>query len=205
MGAMRDGIGMRWRLLPVSVFACAFSATLLHGTVARAQEDCPPGSVHKAQDGFTWCEPTVCENDSQCTGGEVCRPVALCVQVGTVTKGDTGQRLVVTQRCAPDKKCPATTVCSDMGRCVPKAVAEKMGLTNAPAASASAAPSGTAAKKSCGCDVPGAKAPGTSTGIAAFFACAIVAIRRRRPRRSRRRSGSDPIHPDARDPALRGS
>lgn len=150
---------------------------------ARAEGDCPPGSLHKAQEGFTWCEPTVCETDAQCGAGEVCRSVALCVQVGRVDPSraalsDGGERLVATQRCAPDKTCPQTTVCSDMKRCLERSDAEKMGLlATGPNASAAEAPA-AGAKKSCGCAVPGA-ARGSWSSLLGAALLALVAARRR--------------------------
>lgn len=66
-------------------------AALLSTTAARAS-DCPPGSVEKTEDGFTWCEPTVCANDGQCKPNEVCRSVGLCMEVGTLA--DAAHRAV---------------------------------------------------------------------------------------------------------------
>ena len=175
---------MRSRLLSLTLVG--LSLTL--AAPAAAITDCPPGSIPRSENGFDWCEPTVCQTDGQCSPNEVCRPIALCMQVGAIaqdaaTLGEAGKRLVVTQRCAPDKKCPDTTTCSDMGRCITKTAAEKMGLLNAPAASASAAPGGEAKKSSCGCDVPG-----TALGSFGFVAslAAIAGVTARRMRRSRR-------------------
>lgn len=155
-------------------------ASLLLASPAYALDDCPPGSVQKSQDGFTWCEPTVCSNDGQCNPNEVCRPVGLCMQVGTLSTapgGDGGQRLVVTQRCAPDKTCPQKQTCSDLNRCVSKAAAEKMGLLGA--ASAAPAPGGSEPKKSsCGCDVVGAQHEGAI--LFAVGSLVVFAARRRR-------------------------
>lgn len=172
---------MRPLLLPLS---CLAVSAVLVGSPARAADDCPPGSVSRSQDGYTWCEPTVCENDGQCKPNEVCRRVPLCMQIGTLTADaavleDAGKRLVVTQRCAPDKTCPQTTVCSDMTRCLPTTDADRMGLLT----SSSAAPSNgvpTASdKKSCGCH-----AVGSSTGptnlLAAAIALSMFWARRRR-------------------------
>lgn len=184
----------RFALLAVASVACALLAT----TSARA-DDCPPGSIYRTQDGYSFCEATICENDGHCNPTtEVCRPIALCLQVGTLDPkkttltGDAGQRLVVTQRCAPDKTCPQTTICSDKGRCVAKTVAEKMGILDTPSAASSAsagangagpAPSG---KKSCGCHAVGADGQGSPAvgtgGLLAGVAIAITASRRRRRR-----------------------
>jgi hypothetical protein len=151
--------------------------------------DCPPGSIAKSEGGFDWCEPTVCLNDGQCSPGDVCRPIAFCMQVGTVQPdaaalGDAGKRLVVTQRCAPDKKCPGTTTCLEMGRCLSKSTAEKIGLLDSAPAPSSSAPTGEPAKKSsCGCDVPGNGQRG-SVAIASLVGVGLV-ITVRRKRRSR--------------------
>lgn len=146
--------------------------------LAAAPADCPPGSTPREEDGFGWCQPTVCQTDEQCGGGHVCRPVAFCLQVGSVGKGDGGQRLVVTQRCAPDKTCPQTTTCSDLGRCLSKDVAAKMGVLEKPAHAAPAAPP---SKSSCGCEAvgTGAALPGLGLGLAALASAALLRRRRR--------------------------
>jgi hypothetical protein len=174
LGAMR---------LPLSIGSAVLFVSLSAAN-ARAS-DCPPGSVFKSQDGYSWCEPTVCENDGQCNPNEVCRPVPLCMQVGTLTAdaatlGDAGKRLVVTQRCAPDKTCPQTTVCSDMSRCVSKNAADKMGLLTASSATpASGTDAGAgAAKKSCGCRAVGHRTESTG-GLLFAFALSLFAGRRR--------------------------
>jgi hypothetical protein len=157
------------------------ATSLLLTSAAHANDDCPPGSVHKSQDGFTWCEPTVCNDDGQCNPNEVCRPVGLCMEVGTLSSNpnaDGGKRLVVTQRCAPDKRCPQKQTCSEMGRCVTRTAAEKMGLlvTASPAPSAEAG--GTAKKSSCGCDVVGSSHE--SAGVFALIGSLVVFVARRR-------------------------
>jgi hypothetical protein len=153
---------------------------------ARADEECPPGSVHKTQDGFSWCEPTVCANDGQCMPSEVCRPVGLCMEIGTLGDAqapDGGKRLVVTQRCAPDKTCPQKQTCSDMSRCVSKAAADRMGiLTASSAAPASSSASGSDPKKSsCACDLA-TKTYGSNGSIVFGLAFGALALRRKRTR-----------------------
>lgn len=174
---------MRPLLLGLSSLT-VFTTVVLVGSPAHAADDCPPGSVYKSQDGYTWCEPTVCENDGQCKPNEVCRPVPLCMQVGTLsagapTLGDAGKRLVVTQRCAPDKTCPQTTVCSDMSRCLAKTDADKMGLLTSSSASPASSVATGAEKKSCGCHAVGSKT--SNAGVLALaFAASMLAARRRR-------------------------
>lgn len=164
---------------------------------ALAQEECPLGSTQKSEGGQTWCEPTVCDQDTQCPTGSVCRPVALCVEIGTLeqapgVKSDAGQRLLVRQRCGADKSCPQKTTCSDKGRCITRAQAEKAGLTSLTAAAgAGAGPAdagGSAAapgepKKACGCHVPGTS--GGELGGAALAMLGVLAIGARRRARSR--------------------
>ena len=157
----------------------AFSAILLHAGGAAA-DDCPPGSVQKNQDSFGWCEPTVCQTDAQCGLNEVCRNVPLCMQVGNVASPgaspDAGQRLVVTQRCAPDKSCPQTTVCSDLGRCLSRNAAEKMGVLAPPVAAPVLGPD---KKSSCGCETVGARARGGAGGGAlVLLGLALLSSRR---------------------------
>lgn len=181
-------------------------ATLALAGEAAALEDCPPGSSSRSENGFTWCEPSVCANDGQCRPDEVCRPVALCMQVGKVdgtgpamAKDASAQRLVVTQRCGPNKTCPDTTVCSDLGRCLAKTTADKMGLLAAPATSGSAAPaSGDAPKaKSCGCTTPGAPVSGGAGALASVLGLALV-VRARTRRPGADRAGSTAPAPRAR-------
>ena len=166
--------------LPVLAFS------LVSTTIAVA-DDCPPGSLARAQDGYSFCEPTVCQTDVQCNPEEVCRRVALCMQVGSLgvdaatLGGAAAKRLVVTQACAPDKSCPQTTTCTDMGRCLSKANAEKLGILTA-----KTAPAPETAKKSCGCGVVGTAH--TSGGVLAALAGVLVATTRAaRGRRARSR------------------
>jgi len=166
------------------------AALLLSTSSARAADDCPPGSVHKTEDGFTWCEPTVCTNDGQCNPSEVCRRVGLCMEIGTLADAateDAGKRLVVTQRCAPDKTCPQKQTCSDLSRCVSKAAAEKMGILHVESApSATAAPgSATEPKKSaCSCDAVGIGTRGGAGFVVSGIGALFLTARRRRHRRA---------------------
>jgi MYXO-CTERM domain-containing protein len=160
---------------------------------ARADDECPLGSTQKSESGATWCEPSVCDQDTQCPTGSVCRPIALCVEIGTIENKTPGilsdpvRRLLVRQRCGADKSCPQKTTCSDKGRCITRAQAEKADLSaSAPAADAGAAAPGTSApKKACGCHVPGTS--GGERGGAALALLGMIAIgARRRSRDSAR-------------------
>jgi hypothetical protein len=159
---------------------------------AHAQEECPLGSTQKSEGGQTWCEPTVCDLDDQCPTGSVCRPIPLCVEIGTLeqapgVKTDAGQRLLVRQRCGADKSCPQRTTCSEKGRCITRAQAERAGLTASPSAAADAGAAGapvSAPKKSCGCHVPGTNGGELGgAGLALLGALAITTRRRTRTRR----------------------
>jgi hypothetical protein len=167
------------------VAAAATIAFALVGAagVARAQEECPLGSTQKSEADQTWCEPTVCDLDTQCPTGSLCRPVPLCVEIGTLdqapgTKTDAGQRLLVRQRCGADKSCPQRTTCSEKSRCISRAQAEKAGLL---ASAASEPPKREPEKKACGCRVPGVPG-GERHGAALAIACAVVVAARRRAR-----------------------
>lgn len=166
--------------------AIAALASFATSIPARADDECPPGAKYKTEGEFKWCEPTVCDNDAQCATGEVCKPVALCVQIGKVESKpgqDGGQRLITTQRCGEDKNCPNTTVCTEKSRCVSRAQADKMaGLTvkGAPSASAGAA-GGEPAKKSCGCHAVGVRG-GELAGLAVAAGALAFALGRRRRR-----------------------
>lgn len=101
---------------------------------------------------------------------------------------DAAQKLVATQRCAPDETCPSTQTCSKMSRCVTKQQADKMGMSTAPGASASAAPAGAgdAKKSSCGCVVVGARADGNAMAGVVGLVLALSAVGSRRIHRARR-------------------
>jgi hypothetical protein len=179
---------LRWLALGLVPFA------LIVPSLASA-DDCPAGSKQKSEGGFTWCEPTVCMTDGNCSPSEVCRPVPLCVEVGKLddqkSTKDAAQKLVATQRCAPDETCPSTQTCSKMSRCVSKAQADKMGMASAPSAgaSASATPaSGDAKKSACGCVVVGARAGG-ATALAGLggVLLGLAAIGSRKIHRPRRK------------------
>ena len=174
------------RSLPIAVAAPLLATALLLSTsAARAEDDCPPGSVLKNQDGFTFCEPTVCTNDGQCNPNEVCRKVGLCMEVGTLADAateDAGKRLVVTQRCAPDKTCPQKQTCSDLTRCVSKSDAQKMGILHLEAAPSATAAPGSAVepkKSACDCNTVGTTRGGAGGILAGLGLLSIMARRRR--------------------------
>ncbi len=174
-------------VLALSV-AVSLSLPALAHAVETDPSDCPPGSVNKTENSMTWCEPSVCENDANCLPNEVCRPMALCVQIGTIA-GDGGatannkqSRLIATGRCAADKKCPNTTTCSDKSRCIEKSKADKMGILT-PAASASAAPAADAKKSSCGCTTVGNSANEGKLAVALGLLCVGAALIRKRTSR----------------------
>lgn len=162
---------------------------------AAPPTDCPPGSVGKAEGQNTWCEPSICETEAQCAAGQVCRPVALCVQIGTLEKKDggpslaqdknAGNKLMAVGRCGPDQKCPENTVCNDKKRCVDRAASDRMGPLPGPSASATAgaAGGGDAKKSSCGCDAVGSRAPGGSLAACVGLTAALFVVTRRRSRR----------------------
>lgn len=163
-------------------------ASVVLGTAgtARAQEECPLGSTQKSESGQTWCEPTVCDETALCPAGLVCRPVALCVEIGALeqapgAKTDAGQRLLVRQRCGADKSCPQRTTCSDKGRCITQAQADRAGLSKPASTTApAAAPAADAPKKACGCDVPGTSGGELGGGALAMLGMVAMAARRRK-------------------------
>jgi len=160
-----------------------FSTVAARSAWAAPPTDCPPGSVGKDENGFQWCEPTVCVTDADCNDkSKVCRPMALCVEVGTLAAeaGAGPKRLVVRSQCAPsDKKCPSQTTCLEGNRCMGTADAERMGLL------VDAGTTAEAPRKSvCGCSLPGAKTE--SHGAFGALALGAVALLRRRQRRANR-------------------
>jgi MYXO-CTERM domain-containing protein len=160
----------------------AFGGISLASSVAFADVDCPAGTKKKSEGTNEWCEPSVCLTDAQCLPGELCKPVPLCVEIGTVkgtaTSPDGGQRLMARQKCGPDRSCPASTSCLDGLRCITKPEAEKMGMLSSAVPSASSAPA--AEGKKCGCRVAGAPSPAAPSLLLASVAIAALAGRRRR-------------------------
>lgn len=155
---------------------------------APVPTDCPPGSVGRAEGAFSWCEPTVCDTDTQCLGGQVCRPIALCVEVGRVnpdaspyaTGADKNwtQRLTTSGKCiGTERKCPPNSTCTEKGRCVDRATADKM---VAPVSSSAATANPAPKKSACGCHVLGAPAGGPSAAALALLGIAAALTRRRR-------------------------
>ncbi len=169
------------------LLALAFALVPLVPSRARAQSaepptDCPPGSVGKASGPFAWCEPTVCVNDSTCSANEVCRPVALCVEIGQLADaGKKGEEhLVATQRCGPQGACPQTQVCSEKGRCVSKVAAQKMGLLSPPSPSSSPGlPPAKEPAKACGCRTTGASEDGRLALVMSTLVLGLTLGRRR--------------------------
>jgi MYXO-CTERM domain-containing protein len=158
--------------------AVILSLTAASGPV-RAEDTCPLGSTEKTEDGFTWCEPSVCDSRTTCPTGSVCRPVPLCVEIGSIAvrgKGDGGSRLLVRQRCGVNKSCPPNTACSERDRCITTAQADKAGLLTV--AEAGTAPA-EAPKKACGCSTPGVHRGAGASGALALLALLLVTARRR--------------------------
>ena len=167
-----------------SLFVVA--ALLLVTSTASAADtfvECPPGSTKKEEGTYSWCQPTVCDSDPQCSPN-VCRPVGLCMQVGSLNKPgepDGGARLIATQICQEDKQCPTQQTCSLMKRCVTQAQADKI-AANPPATTTTEAPK----KSSCGCSVIGAKDESqegfrdSTYGLSAFALSALLVLARRR-------------------------
>lgn len=149
---------------------------------ARAEDDCPLGSSQKTESGETWCEPSVCDTDTNCPTGMICRGVPLCVEIGVLdVKKDGGQKLLARQRCGADKACPQKTTCSEKSRCITRAQADKAGLTSAsgPSSAAPPATSDAPAKKACGCHAPGSAGGGPLGGALAVLGALVIGARRR--------------------------
>jgi MYXO-CTERM domain-containing protein len=184
------------RLFGLAISTAVIAAVVGVAPTARAQEECPLGSTQKSESGQTWCEPSVCDTDTQCANGSICRPVPLCVEIGALdqapgTKSDAGQRLLARQRCGAAKACPQRTTCSEKSRCITRAQADKAGLLTTAAASGIAASGSAAAaagneppKKGCGCHVAGAPG-GEHLGALAMLGAVVIAAHRRTRRRSR--------------------
>ena len=189
---------VRPRSARLLVSVAVTAAALLSGSLARADaSECPMGSAQKSESGQTWCEPTICELDNQCPTGSICRPVALCLEIGALDPApgskDAGQKVLVRQRCGANKSCPQNTTCSEKSRCITRAQADKAGLSASTVGSGVAAVTSGAAgpadapKKACGCHVIGSSGRGGSgrqvgAGALAMFGVLAIAARRRRSR-----------------------
>lgn len=173
-------LATRLSALP-AIAALTVAALVFTPSVARAEDQCPLGSVEKKEAGQTWCEPTICASDTNCATGLICKPVALCVEIGALEPGakDAGQRLMARQRCGEAKACPQNTTCSEANRCITKAQAEKGGLITTSAPS-SAPATGAPAKSACGCHTVGGST-GTFGAAALALLAGLVLIARRRP------------------------
>lgn len=51
-------------------FIAALASLAFFSSRASA-DDCPAGSRPKTEDGFSWCEPSVCLDDGNCDPSEV--------------------------------------------------------------------------------------------------------------------------------------
>lgn len=182
------------RAMRLPLAACAFSLCLATSGFALAASppiDCPIGSTGKAEGENTWCEPSVCETEAQCSPGQVCREVPLCIQVGTLDKADAGAklaaptagstRLLAISRCGENRKCAADAVCSDKKRCVDRGAADRMTAPLPMPSTASSAAAPEAKKSACGCHTPGAPQRGTGAALLGGLLALGLVVRRRRP------------------------
>lgn len=167
----------------------AFAIPLLlvaqNAFAADAFVECPPGSTKQEEGSYTWCQPSVCGDDTQCAPN-VCRPVGLCMQIGSLNKPgepDGGQRLIATQICQEDKQCPTQQTCSLLKRCVSQAQADKLAANAAPAT-----PAEPAKKSGCGCETVGVRRGSSGNpGALGAFGVALSALLVRAARRGSRR------------------
>lgn len=151
-------------------------ALVLAMTGTASADDCPLGSTEKKENGVTWCEPSICQTDTQCPTGMLCKPVSLCVEIGTVDKaaGDAGNRLIARQRCGENQSCPQNTTCNTAGRCLSPTQASSLPVP----ASSAAAPTEAPKKSSCGCELAGSPTP--FGGVLAAIAFGTFVARRKR-------------------------
>jgi MYXO-CTERM domain-containing protein len=181
---------MRFLVAAQVVSLCLLSS--VGALAASPPTDCPIGSTGKAEGENTWCEPSVCETEAQCSPGQVCRTVPLCIQVGTLDKSDAGPklaapaagstRLLAISRCGENGKCAADAVCSDKKRCVSRGEADRMTAPlPMPSAASSAAPA-EGKKSSCGCSTPGAPHRGAPAAVLGGLLALGLVVRRRRSR-----------------------
>src|SRR5262245_3145440 len=76
-------------VLPVVSVGVALVLSSAQTAHADSPSDCPPGATLKTSGAFSWCEPTLCDNDTQCGANELCRAVALCVEIGKLPPGSS--------------------------------------------------------------------------------------------------------------------
>jgi hypothetical protein len=196
MISVRSAAGSSLRALAIVASVAVVASSLAVSGAARADEECPLGSVQKSESGETWCEPSVCDDTAPCPNGLLCRPVSLCVEIGVLpqapgTKSDAGQRLLARQRCGAGKSCPQRTTCSDKSRCITRAEADRANLLSVPGAgvaSSASAGAGTATagatsdapKKACGCDLVGRSTNDLGAVALALLGVVTIVARRRR-------------------------
>lgn len=131
--------------MALNVLALSIPVPAAADVVATPPEDCPPGAYGHSEHAGTWCRPSTCRTDRDCTteglqrqriyradqSPRVCREVDLCVideeyVLGGLRPADapaTGRRQVVRAACR-DGQCNGGTQCLSERRCVTVARAE---------------------------------------------------------------------------------
>jgi hypothetical protein len=173
---------MHW--LTWTTFAGALALALV-STRARADavppppNDCPAGSQGETCHGSPYCQPAACKTDADCTTGQTCAVVSLCISMtscfGSVAPPDGGSNTIPEQNVVGP--CNADGTCDGVGgggaSCTPVRVCATPGDTTI---------NGTA----CGCRTVGDA--GTALPFAVLGVGAMAAGLRARSR-SRARGG----------------
>lgn len=109
------------------VVSLSLAAGARADVVGPAPTSCPAGSVGDACHGSSYCRPTPCVSDGDCTGGLVCREQGLCLgSVGCVGRLEPDSappppRDSATRTCSAGEACGGAS-CDVARRCVPAPV-----------------------------------------------------------------------------------
>ncbi|MCB9638382.1 MAG: hypothetical protein H6727_05660 [Myxococcales bacterium] len=113
--------------------------------------DCPDGTNPTFSHAGSYCEPSICKTDADCTGGKVCRSYALCVLEEDAFCGKAGACKIKKGQgpCKVDADCTQPATCLTDTRCVlPSTTPESTPEPSAePSAEVSAEPSAEPAKE----------------------------------------------------------
>jgi hypothetical protein len=171
------------QVLAVCAATALWSGLAWADAVPPEPEDCLDGTRGSTCHGGPYCAPDSCTQDTDCTGGEVCRDRQLCLGsidcTGGFTDPDAGPFLSdqITGACEGGAGCDAPAVCTTMKVCVAPG-----GSTGSGPGAGSGDGNGDMAVSGCGCSIPGAGG-GIAAGMAALaLGGALLSARRRRRR-----------------------
>jgi hypothetical protein len=133
---------------------------------------CPAGSTDAFCHGPPTCRPRTCTTQSQCSAGEVCAPVALCIDTNTC--GGLGPTTSVTNVVGPCDASGGCAMgsCSTMSVCIAGSVADGGSIDG-----------GTAPQHATYCGCRAGTRGGSAVALVAMALAGSVVARRRGSRR----------------------